>query len=147
MLLQTGSTAVQPSPIPPGLIYVHSKTIYIFGNGISCSKGGFCVALHLLLHNFALVYPDPCSTQVKPFVFYRHYMRSCILQTLYAVTLLQWMTPMQDIYKISVICSRLCHSLLHHSKMAVSNFNGPRPNHHQDYDSYAAQKLLLVLII
>jgi hypothetical protein len=79
VLLHTDSTAVQPSPIPywPNLcsfqdyLYIW-KWDLLFNRRVLC----FCVAPHLLHHNFALVYPGSCSIQVKAFVFYKHYMRS-----------------------------------------------------------------------
>jgi hypothetical protein len=56
------------------LIYIRSKTVYVFGNGVSSStRGGVCLSNsvpYLLHYNFAQVYPHSRSVRIRAFVFH-----------------------------------------------------------------------------
>jgi hypothetical protein len=74
-------------------IFVRSKIVYAFGNGISSPmRGGIGLSEqspHLLHRNCARVLLHSRSVQVKPFVYYGHHTRRAIV--LQSVTFMcQW---------------------------------------------------------
>jgi hypothetical protein len=113
----------------PEQIFIRSKAIYVFGNVSSLfhkRKGwSFWVDAILLRRNLPRVYPHS-QLPVRALVLYGHHTRF--------VTVLQWVTFMQDIHRTSVnasFCFRLCVNLFYYSGTAVSHLNGRRPDHHQ----------------